>query len=140
MNAHPRPAEDIKGLNSQKTKISETTSSIRKISAPQICLGAFMSEFAWAENPTGGQSPMGVYIGLSGSLYIFKSGYGAIHCMVGNQRIMWRNANGRWRNTRHDNLIRYEILGERLLINRTFADGSSSTDHYPLALLTKHAP
>lgn len=54
-----------------------------------------------------------------GSLWSYR-------CRVDGARIMWASATGRWRDDPLDEKLTYAIAADTVMVNETFADGSSS--------------
>ncbi|MDG4866468.1 hypothetical protein P8631_00380 [Guyparkeria sp. 1SP6A2] len=53
-------------------------------------------------------------------------------CKVAGNRIIWGNADGRWRTHKLDSAVYYQIKGDKVDVRERHSDSSSSTDSYLL--------
>ena len=114
-----------------------------KISEEQICMATFIKLFAWAEHPTGGESPIGkfaYYISRKNRIFAFKTSTKDVVCQVVNNRVFWKNIDGRWRTHPLDTKISFEILNNKVAIILDEGNGYKNIEYYDYKYLKKYAP
>ncbi|OLO05241.1 hypothetical protein [Salinicola socius] len=57
----------------------------------------------------------------------------AMRCRLDGNRIIWATDTGRWRTHKLDEVITYEVSGDRLTITQDWGDGSASVDEFTKA-------
>ena len=59
-----------------------------------------------------------------------SNGRKTFKCRIEGQRVMWGNADGRWRNHPMDEKVMWETEGNTLVIRQPWSDGSVSEDKF----------
>lgn len=114
-----------------------------KISEEQICMAAFIKLFTWAEYPTGGESPIGkfaYYVSRKNRIFAYKTSTQDVVCQVVNNRIFWKNIDGRWRVHPLDTKISFKILDNIVEIILDDGSGTKYGEYYEYNFLKQYAP
>jgi hypothetical protein len=94
-------------------------------------MAALTSLNMWSDKPKGGESKAGKFMKKENNLFILKSGIAECKCKISDGRVMYGMKNGRWRNLPEDEVVKYKINGNKIIITEIFADGSRSSDLPP---------
>lgn len=107
-------------------------------SAKVICMAALVSLNDWSDKPKGGESKAGRFIKQEGDIYYFKSPKAEWKCKLSeDKRIFYGLKNGRWRTLPDDGIVKYDVIGDKIIIYEQYSDGSTLDNNYRVSYIRR---